>query len=162
MTWKPIVAGVDTSPEGAWAAATAWRLATAGGVPCHLIHVVADVAIPPGSTLGVADVAAFRAAVLPVAREQVRKSLEGKCLPREGRAGRAGPDGKVDRKREQQDVDQGASELSHEPEPERVGPPLGERVAPVALETKASFAARETWREGHAARNLRRSSLRHR
>ncbi len=64
MTWKSIVAGVDTSPEGAWAAATAWRLATAAGVPCHLIHVVADVAIPPGSTPGVADVAAFRAAVL--------------------------------------------------------------------------------------------------
>lgn len=81
MMWKPIVAGVDPSPEGAWAAATAWRLATAAGVPCHLIHVVADVAIPPGTTPGVVDVAAFRAAVLPVAREQVRKSLEGNAPP---------------------------------------------------------------------------------
>lgn len=81
MTWKPIIAGVDLSPEGAWAAATAWRLARAAGVPCHLIHVVTDVTIPPGGTPGVADVAAFRAAVLPVAREQVREALAGNAPP---------------------------------------------------------------------------------
>ena len=37
-TWKPIVAGVDSSPQGAQAAAVAWRIAGAAGTECHFVH----------------------------------------------------------------------------------------------------------------------------
>ena len=43
MSWKPIVASVDLSAEGMWAAALAWKFASAAGTTCHLVHVTADV-----------------------------------------------------------------------------------------------------------------------
>lgn len=42
MRIKPIVAGVDGSPESARAALTAWRLSVAMGVPLELVHAVPD------------------------------------------------------------------------------------------------------------------------
>ena len=39
MTWKPVVAGVDASREGALAAAMAWAVAEAAQVGCRLVHV---------------------------------------------------------------------------------------------------------------------------
>lgn len=38
MTWKPIVAGVDASPQAATAAAFAWRIAQAANAECHFVH----------------------------------------------------------------------------------------------------------------------------
>ena len=38
MTWKPIVAGVDASPQAATAAAFAWRFAQAANAECHFVH----------------------------------------------------------------------------------------------------------------------------
>lgn len=38
--WKPIVAGVDATDEGAWAGATAWRLAYRARVPCQLVNAI--------------------------------------------------------------------------------------------------------------------------
>ncbi|MBI2403062.1 MAG: universal stress protein [Gemmatimonadetes bacterium] len=38
MTWKPIVAGVDASPQAATAAAFAWRIAQAANTECYLVH----------------------------------------------------------------------------------------------------------------------------
>jgi nucleotide-binding universal stress UspA family protein len=42
MTWKPIVAGVDGSPEGTRAAVVAARLAETAGTTCYLAHAVRD------------------------------------------------------------------------------------------------------------------------
>ncbi|HEX9611733.1 MAG TPA: universal stress protein [Gemmatimonadales bacterium] len=54
MTWPPIVAGLDASPEAAQGAELAWRIAAAAQAPYHLVHAVRDVrsamflAIAPG------------------------------------------------------------------------------------------------------------------
>ena len=38
MPWKSIIAGVDGSPECAWAATVAWNLAQAAKAECYLVH----------------------------------------------------------------------------------------------------------------------------
>ncbi|OGU18506.1 MAG: hypothetical protein A3K13_01990 [Gemmatimonadetes bacterium RIFCSPLOWO2_12_FULL_68_9] len=38
MAWKPIVAGVDASPQAATAAAFAWRIAQAANTECFFVH----------------------------------------------------------------------------------------------------------------------------
>lgn len=38
MAWKPIVAGVDASPESAAAAATAWKISVTADTGCFLVH----------------------------------------------------------------------------------------------------------------------------
>ncbi len=38
MTWKPIVAGVDQSPQAVAAAAFAWRIAQTASTECFLVH----------------------------------------------------------------------------------------------------------------------------
>lgn len=38
MPWKPIIAGVNESVEGAWAATVAWNIAEAAETDCYLIH----------------------------------------------------------------------------------------------------------------------------
>ncbi len=43
MISRPIVVGVDGSPESAAAAAAGWRLAEGAGVSCHLVHATSDV-----------------------------------------------------------------------------------------------------------------------
>jgi nucleotide-binding universal stress UspA family protein len=43
MNEKPIIVGVDESPEAARAALMGWRLAAAMGAPCRLIHAIPDV-----------------------------------------------------------------------------------------------------------------------
>lgn len=43
MTWQPIIAGVDASPEGGTAAELAWRIAGAAHADYHLVHAVRDV-----------------------------------------------------------------------------------------------------------------------
>lgn len=48
MTWKPIVAGVDGSPESLRAAALAWRIARAGDAPCVLVYAVPEIWAPGG------------------------------------------------------------------------------------------------------------------
>ena len=48
MTWQPIVAGVDGSPESCRAASLAWRIARAADARCVLVHAVPDVWVPGG------------------------------------------------------------------------------------------------------------------
>jgi len=43
MSWKPIVVGVDDSPEAAAAAALGWKLAEAAKTKCHLVHATPDI-----------------------------------------------------------------------------------------------------------------------
>ena len=40
MSPNPIIVGIDGSPESARAAAVAWQLAQAMGIPCRVLHVV--------------------------------------------------------------------------------------------------------------------------
>src|SRR5574342_193360 len=42
MTWKPIVAGVDGSPESIDAAALAWRIAEAAGTKCVFVYALPE------------------------------------------------------------------------------------------------------------------------
>lgn len=79
MTWKPIVAGVDASPEGGWAAAVAWRMAQRAGVSAHLVHAVPDVGALTGGTPGSADVQSIRDAILEVARSRVLEAIQGEA-----------------------------------------------------------------------------------
>jgi nucleotide-binding universal stress UspA family protein len=43
MTWQPIVAGVDGSPESFRAASLAWRIARAADARCVLVYAVPEV-----------------------------------------------------------------------------------------------------------------------
>lgn len=75
MSWKPIVAGVDASPEAAAAAAFAWRLAQKAGTTCHLVHATRDA----WAALTAADLperfGELDFFLLQQAREQVAQSL---------------------------------------------------------------------------------------
>lgn len=71
MSWNPVVAGVDTSPEGILAAAAAWSVARAADAPFHLVHVVRDVSqVLPG-----APPDEVTAKLLNAARAQVEEAL---------------------------------------------------------------------------------------
>jgi nucleotide-binding universal stress UspA family protein len=48
VAWKPIVAGVDGSPESMRAAALAWRIARAADARCILVYAVPDIWAPGG------------------------------------------------------------------------------------------------------------------
>ena len=48
MTWQPIVAGVDGSPESFRAASLAWRIARAADAQCVLVYAVPEVWAPGG------------------------------------------------------------------------------------------------------------------
>lgn len=43
LTWKPVVVGVDASPESAVAVTMGWRIAQMAGVKCHVVHALHDV-----------------------------------------------------------------------------------------------------------------------
>jgi len=77
MLWKPIVVGVDPSPEAAWAATTGAALAKAAGTTCHLVHATREVV--PASALGdlPEHVEEFAAAQVAHAREEIERRLWG-------------------------------------------------------------------------------------
>ncbi len=82
MSWKPIIAGVDASPSGAWAGATAFRLAERTGAECRLVHVVkehwspdAELPVPLG------DFTYLRARREGEARDELVQALEGNVPP---------------------------------------------------------------------------------
>jgi nucleotide-binding universal stress UspA family protein len=77
MQWKAVVAGVDASPEGALAAAMAWRTAEAAGVPCHLVHVTRHLPSVPAAV----DESVVAAKAASVAREQVVAALQENAPP---------------------------------------------------------------------------------
>ena len=82
MSWKPIVAGVDASPEAAAAAVYAWRIAQKAGTTCHLVHATRDA----WAALTAADLperfGELDFFLIQQAREQVAQSL-GLTLPAE-------------------------------------------------------------------------------
>ena len=74
MSWKPIVVGVDTSPEAASAAAFASRMADMAGTTCHLVHSARDVwaAVPVDE--GVDE---LKHALIDNVRADIRTALKG-------------------------------------------------------------------------------------
>ena len=86
MSWKPIIAGVDASPEAAAAAAVAWMIAQKAGTTCQLVHATRDA----WAALTAADLperfGELDYFLIQQAREQVAQSL-GLKLPAEIVAG---------------------------------------------------------------------------
>lgn len=74
MSEKPIVVGVDGSPESARAARMGWHLATAMGAPCRLIHVIPDAWVTP-DLAAVPITPALAEQVVADARRGIRDSL---------------------------------------------------------------------------------------
>lgn len=76
MSWKPIVVGVDRSPEAAEAAAFAWEVAQRARTSCHLVHATRDAWQADTAAALPARLSELTQAQLLVAREQVARSLE--------------------------------------------------------------------------------------
>jgi len=77
MTWRSIVAGVDGSPEGGSAAATAWTIAERARVPVHVVHAVPEIAALTEGGSRSTEVFRVREGVLDVARQQLVERLRG-------------------------------------------------------------------------------------
>jgi nucleotide-binding universal stress UspA family protein len=74
MTWQPIVAGVDGSPESFRAASLAWRIARAADARCVLVHAVPEVWSPGGMAPLVNSPDIFDQFVSDI-REQLRREV---------------------------------------------------------------------------------------
>ena len=77
MSWKPIVVGVDASPEAAWAATAGAALAKTGGTSCHLVHAMRGGV--PAVALGELPERTEELAIaqLAHAREEVERRVRG-------------------------------------------------------------------------------------
>lgn len=82
MSWKPIVAGVDTSTEGMWAAALAWKLASAAKTACHLVHVTADVKGIPIWVDAAVNIDELNHHLTATTEKQLKERLAGNIPPR--------------------------------------------------------------------------------
>jgi nucleotide-binding universal stress UspA family protein len=81
MAWKPILVGVDNSPESARAAAAATELALVAGTKCHLVHVIRD----QWSAFALAELperaGEFQASLVAQARARVEHAMWGVVPP---------------------------------------------------------------------------------
>jgi nucleotide-binding universal stress UspA family protein len=77
MSWKPIVAGVDESTEGAWAATVAWNIAQLASTRCHLIHAAREVAELPTWVEPQVDREEMVENLTRATKERVERSLSG-------------------------------------------------------------------------------------
>jgi len=78
---KPVVVGVDGSPESVRAAALGWRIAEAAGAACRLVHAVPDV----WAVASLAQVPAYSARLARDLTEDARRQLAtalGDAVPR--------------------------------------------------------------------------------
>jgi len=82
MTWKPIVAGVDASPEGTRAAVVAARLAETAHTDCYLAHAVRDPFTEASLAQVPLDLGEVNRIVLDSSGIQIRRALEGKVPQR--------------------------------------------------------------------------------
>lgn len=82
MAWKPIVAGLDASPESAAAVRLAWRAATAADTQCHVVHTIPDVHLAPLARVVPTDTNRLIGDVIAAAKAKLRSSHEGQ-IPHE-------------------------------------------------------------------------------
>jgi nucleotide-binding universal stress UspA family protein len=78
MTWKPIVAGVDLSPEGSRAALVAARLAETARTRCYLAHAVRDTWAEASLAPVPVDLAEVNQIVLDTAQAAIGDTLRDK------------------------------------------------------------------------------------
>jgi nucleotide-binding universal stress UspA family protein len=76
MTWKPIVTGVDASPQAATAAAFAWRIARAAETECYFVHGSRPLFRSAAGAEFVTDVNALIEQQLEAARMGVSATIE--------------------------------------------------------------------------------------
>jgi len=81
MPWKPIIVGLDGSPESVRATALAWKIAAAARSDCRLVHVVPDLSFGGGLGLAPATDAGFEQRLVDDATVQIRRLLQG-VVPR--------------------------------------------------------------------------------
>jgi len=81
MTWKPIVAGVDASPQGTRAAVVAARLAETAGTTCYLAHAVRDPFTDVTMAQVPMDLSEVGRIVRNTASMRIRNELQGKVPP---------------------------------------------------------------------------------
>jgi len=81
MEWKPIVVGVDDSPESSAAADLGWRLAQAAGTSCHFVHVVHDPGTAFASLLMKQHSGELGPALLELVGPRLRAALGQKVPP---------------------------------------------------------------------------------
>ena len=77
MSWKPIVVGVDGSPESAWAAAVGADMAKAAGTSCHLVHATRDVAAALALAESPERAEQWNASLIAQVRERAQHGLWG-------------------------------------------------------------------------------------
>lgn len=77
MSWKPILVGVDASPQAVEAATFASRMAASAGATCRLIHATRDAIVAPE----VPESARYRDALAQQARALVMTTLEDALPP---------------------------------------------------------------------------------
>ena len=75
QTWKPVIAGVDDSPEGAHAANLALAVARAAGVECHLVYGAPNAWAAASAPELPLDVEALNEAVVSAARSRLLEEL---------------------------------------------------------------------------------------
>lgn len=94
MKWKPIIAGVDGSPESFRAASLAWRIARTADAQCILVYAVPDVGAsdavaPLGGSAAIFDmlVSALRDHMARELRSEIPEAVRQSLIARPGRPG---------------------------------------------------------------------------
>ena len=77
MPWKSIIAGVDGSPECAWAATVAWNLAQAAEAECYLVHASNRAADIPIWVEPIVDVDELERNLTSATRDRLEEHLTG-------------------------------------------------------------------------------------
>jgi nucleotide-binding universal stress UspA family protein len=80
-TWKPIVAGVDPSPQAAKAAALAWHIAQAAETDCHFVHGAHALLQLPAMADFMADIDMLMERQLDGAKSRIDAVLQGVVPP---------------------------------------------------------------------------------
>jgi len=77
MPWKSIIAGVDGSPESAWAATVAWNIAQAAGAECYLVHASKQAGDIPIWVEPIVDVAELENNLMVETKARLEEQLTG-------------------------------------------------------------------------------------
>ena len=77
MPWKSIIAGVDGSPESAWAATVAWNIAQAAGAECYLVHASKQAGDIPIWVEPIVDVAELENNLIAETKARIEERLTG-------------------------------------------------------------------------------------
>ena len=77
MTWKHIVAGIDRSEAGIWAAVVGWQMARKTNAKLDILHVTDDVSALPATLEATVDMKALMDHITEGTREKIRDQMKG-------------------------------------------------------------------------------------